>query len=185
VIEVNDADVVDGYYSDIDEDGISLNGAVLVDDYDAADGLWEDDTTIASVKAAYVGTPAPGETQIKAVFTLGSTTYTLNDAPQTMDVAPYAKDGRTYLPMRYVASALGIKSDAILWKAGTATFISGDKVVSVSIGSKIMYINGAAVPIDAAPEIVNGRTMLPIRWIATAFGVDVSWDAASQTVTVQ
>ena len=151
---------------------------------DKDNAIWEKSDSVAEFVSAVCVTPAPGEQQIKAVFTLSSTNYTLNDVAQTMDVAPYAKDGRTYLPMRYVAKALGIADTGILWKNGTATFVSADKVVSVTIGSQIMYINGAAVPIDAAPEIVNGRTMLPIRWIATAFGVNVSWDAAAQTVTV-
>lgn len=170
--------------------GAEIGGTALVetDDFEYpgyGDNIWEDSDIVAEFVSAICVTPAPGDQVIKAVFTLGSTSFTLNDVAQTMDVAPYAKDGRTYLPMRYVAQALGIPASNILWKNGTATFISGNKVVSVTIGSQIMYINGAAVPIDAAPEIVNGRTMLPIRWIATAFGVDVAWDAATQTVTLE
>lgn len=191
LIEVNDVDHDSGSYSgkvvdyyDNPVDGYyEISGEPAIE-YDE-DGLFEDDDTVAKVVAAYVGTPAPGETQIKAVFTLGSKTYKLNDVDQTMDVAPYAKNGRTYLPMRYVAKALGIKDSGILWKNGTATFVTDNKVVSVKIGSQIMTINGAAVSIDAAPEIVSGRTMLPVKWIAAAFGVDVTWDAATQTVTVE
>ena len=146
--------------------------------------LYLNHDTVGGGYGAKVGTPAPGEIRIKAVFTLGSTNYTLNDVAQTMDVAPYAKNGRTYLPMRYVAKALGIPDSGILWNNGTATFVSADRVVSVTVGSNTMYINGAPVPIDVAPEIVNGRTMLPIRWVAAAFGIDVAWDAETQTVTV-
>lgn len=198
VIEVNDEDEVagtgsDGYYKlkvvsgDTIEDVLYIDGiddVIAIDDYDKEDGLFEDATSIAKVEAAYVGTPAPGDQKINAVFTLGSTTFTLNGEEQTMDVAPYAKNGRTYLPMRYVAKALGIKDSGILWKAGTATFISANKVVSVKLGSTTMTLNGAPVPMDVAPEIVSGRTMIPIKWIATAFDVNVTWDAATQQVTV-
>jgi hypothetical protein len=200
VIAVHDFDALEDQYGDgmLNDNGYWLiDGAendleaVEADDFDIFNVgedwegiLFADDGPAAEDEVAFVGTPAPGETQIKAVFTLGSTTFTLNGVEQTMDVAPYAKDGRTYLPMRYVAKALGISDNGILWKNGTATFISANRVVSVTIGSKVMTINGAPVPIDAAPEIVNGRTMLPIRWLATAFGVDVEWDAENQEVTV-
>ena len=126
-----------------------------------------------------------GVSGLKAVFTLGQIGYTLNDAEQTMDVAPYAKDGRTYLPVRYVAQSLGIKSSDILWKNGTATFSSEDKVVSVTVGSLVMTVNGAEVQIDAAPEIVSGRTMLPVKWIGMAFDAEVSWDATTRQVIVE
>lgn len=125
------------------------------------------------------------ENGLKAVFVLGKAAYTLNDVQYEMDVASYVKEGRTYLPMRYVAQALGIENGNILWKNGTATFIGADRRVSVSLGSRVMYVDGTQVIMDVEPEIHSGRTMLPIRWIATAFGVDATWDSATQTVTVE
>ena len=187
VIEVNDEAALtgtDGYYETDANDDIVISNKVAIEENEYDGGLFEDDETIAKVEVANVGTPAPGDQKINAVFTLGSTTFTLNGEEQTMDVAPYAKNGRTYLPMRYVAKALGIKDSGILWKAGTATFISANKVVSVKLGSTTMTLNGAPVPMDVAPEIVSGRTMIPIKWIATAFDVNVTWDAATQQVTV-
>jgi len=48
-----------------------------------------------------------------------------------------------------------------------------------------MMINGASVTMDVAPEITGDRTMLPIRFVAQAFGAQVGWDAATQTVTIE
>ena len=45
----------------------------------------------------------------KIVMTLDSKTYTVNGAEKTMDVAPFAKDNRTYVPVRFVGEALGFK----------------------------------------------------------------------------
>ncbi len=42
-------------------------------------------------------------------MTLGEKTYTVNGAEKTMDVAPFAKDNRTYVPVRFVGEALGFK----------------------------------------------------------------------------
>jgi len=182
IVVVNDTTEVSKYYTPVGTTSWNIAGKEAIK-YDT-EGLFPKETSVAEGQVATVGTPAPGEQKITAVFKLGSTDWTLNDVAQTMDVAPYAKDGRTYLPMRYVAKALGIPDTGILWKAGTATFISADRVVSVTIGSNVMTINGAPVPIDAAPEITNGRTMLPIRWVATAFGINVDWNAETQEVTV-
>ena len=88
------------------------------------------------------------------------------------------------LPVRYVAYALGVAAENILWDGKTATLIKGDKVVQVTAGSKVMVVNGASINLDAAPELKDGRTMPPFRWIAWAFGAAVDWDAETQTVTM-
>ncbi|KUK11088.1 MAG: Copper amine oxidase-like domain-containing protein [Clostridia bacterium 41_269] len=186
VAEVNTHKWVEDYYgsSNINNGEIKIGNIVAIDDYDEDDGLFEDADEVASVVVANVGTPA-GVGISKAVFTIGSTTYTIDGVEQTMDVAPYIKDSRTYLPVRYVGKALGISDQNILWSGKTATFIKGDRVVQVTIGSKTMLVNGAKVEMDVAPEIVNGRTMLPIRWIGVAFGAQMSWDNEAKTVTIE
>lgn len=146
------------------------------------------DVNVAEVTVAKVVTPAPSDTMAggSGTFVIGSTTYTVDGVEKQMDVAPYIKDGRTYLPVRYVGYALGVAENNIMWDSasGTVTMIKGDKVVQVAVGSKNMIINGATIAMDAAPEINNGRTMLPFRWIAWAFGANVEWDGATQTVTI-
>jgi hypothetical protein len=105
----------------------------------------------------------------------------------TADVAPYLKNDRTYLPVRYVATALGVADANIMWNEAeqSVVIIKGDRVVKLVIGSSTMMINGVPFTMDVAPEIVDpGRTMLPLRWVAQALGADVQWDAATQTVTI-
>jgi hypothetical protein len=57
-------------------------------------------------------------------------------------------------------------------------------VLEIQIGSKMMSVNGSSVPIDVAPVIVEGRTLLPIRWVAEPFGAAVVWDADEKKVGV-
>jgi hypothetical protein len=47
-----------------------------------------------------------------------------------------------------------------------------------------MTVNGDRVAIDVAPQIVEGRTLLPIKWVAEPLGATVSWDAGDRRVTV-
>jgi len=192
VNEVNDYAEIEDYYGAGNVTG--KDGRVKIETKEAFDldegMIWPQSTTAAKVANATCVTPHPGEVIAPGavVFKIGDTTYTVGGAAyQQMDVAPYIKDGRTYLPVRYVGNALGISDNNIFWDGvkRSVTLIKGDRVVQVTIGSKFMLINGATITMDVAPEIIPpGRTMLPIRWIAQAFGAQVDWDATAQTVTI-
>jgi hypothetical protein len=144
------------------------------------------DTTALALNVANCVTPAPGETKGTAVFTIGKTSYTLNGTSVNMDVAPYIKDSRTFLPVRYVANALGVSDSNILWDPATkkVTLIKGAVVIQLTIGSNQLIMNGATITMDTAPEINAGRTCLPIAFVAQALGGTATWDATAQTVTI-
>ena len=190
VIQVHDRGEIGDYYSLTA--GFADNEMVKIEGKEAfrLDGskIWPQSGTAAKVAGAVCVTPAPGETKPgTAVFKIGDTKYKVGDKEETMDVAPYVKNNRTFLPVRYVGYALGVTPSNILWdnSNGTVTIIKGDRVVQVQIKSKVMLINGAKVVMDVAPELKDGRTMLPFRWIAQALGASVEWDEATQTVTLK
>lgn len=165
-----------------------LGSAVLDPLKDAkGDAIWPNSTTAANAVLGTIITAAGGNIANTGIFTIGSTTYTINGVEKTMDVAPYISDSRTYMPIRYVAYAMGIDDNNILWDGDqrTVTLIKGDKVVQMAIGSKTLLINGAAVTMDVAPVITSDRTMLPIAFVAQAFGSVATWDATTQTVTIK
>jgi hypothetical protein len=146
--------------------------------------LFPNDTTATTVNVANVGGVAgAGGT---SVFTIGSTSYTLNGSTVTMDVAPYIKDSRTFLPLRYVANALGVADSNIIWNPTSqmVTIIKGGTVLQLTIGSDTMMLNGATITMDTAPEITSGRTCLPVAWVAEALGASITWNATAQTATV-
>lgn len=153
----------------------------------AVDNVLPADEAVVKVANATTVTPAPGDYKNEVNFVIGASNYKVNGVEQAMDVAPYIKDSRTYMPIRYVGYALGITDANMLWDgtANTVTLMKGDKVVQLKIGSKTIMINGAAVTMDVAPEITNSRTMLPVSFVANAFGATASWDAATQTVTIK
>lgn len=117
-----------------------------------------------------------------AVFTVGETKFDINGAENTMDVAPYVKDDRVYLPVRYFARATGITESDIIWSQGDQSIEirKGGRVVKLKIGSNVMYVDNTPTLMDVAPEIVApGRTMLPLSWVAQALGFDVYWDSGA------
>jgi hypothetical protein len=132
---------------------------------------------------------APGLAMADDVFSIGSSTYYVNGQAQTMDVAPYIENGRTMLPVRYVAEALGIPDSNISYdqSAQTVTIIdvgSSNGAIKLAIGSNIMSVAGEQVTMDTAPEIQDGRVFLPIHWIAQGLGASISWDPNNQQVTI-
>ena len=57
-------------------------------------------------------------------------------------------------------------------------------VIVLAIGSTTATVDGASVGLDVAPEIVGGRTFVPIRFIAETFGASVAWLPATQGITI-
>lgn len=104
-----------------------------------------------------------------------------------LDAAPYTKPpGRTYVPVRYLANALGVADANISWdgKARRVTLSEpGMPKVQMVIGQAAVTSDGVRRNIDAAPEIAPpGRTMLPARFVAEALGYQVDWDPAERLV---
>lgn len=120
----------------------------------------------------------------KVAFVVGSTEYLVNGKVENMDVAPYIKDGRTMVPVRYVAAALGVRPEQVIWDGvnQTATVLA-DKTIQVKLGSNMMVIDGVSVPMTAAAELTSDRTFVPVAEIARALSVPVAWDAANGTAS--
>ncbi len=131
-------------------------------------------------------TAALGETVGNGQFVIGSNIYEVNGVKKVMDVAPYIKGDRTYVPVRYLAYVLGLTEDDIVWDESNqkVTFTKGDNTVELVIGSTTITVNGEEQVMDVAPEISNDRTMLPARFVAEGFGFNVGWDAANRIVLI-
>lgn len=143
--------------------------------------------TVTSVKVANCVTPAPGEQKGVAVFKIGEAKYTVNGQEVTMDVAPIAEAGRTYLPARFVANAMGVSDSNIIWDQAnqTVTVIRNERIVQMKVGSNQILVNGIALTMDVAPKVVPGRVLIPFRFLAQALGAEVVWDAADpNTITL-
>ena len=142
---------------------------------------------IASVKAATCVTPAPVEGTTGSVggeFAISSNIYKVNGVSKVMDAAPYVKNGRSYVPIRFLGYAMGLTDADIVWDEATqkVTMTKGDSKVELTIGSTTITVNGEAKTMDVAPEISNGRTMLPARFVAEGLGFSVGWDPGTQTI---
>lgn len=158
----------------------TLSGSALADD---------GDDEVMDAIAFRVITPAPGDTTAgeTVVFTIGSADYMIGAVKMTSDAAPYINEnGRTMLPLRALANALGVTDSNIVWNDAehSVVIFKGDATLKVVIGQMFFNKNGVLVPMDTQAVIMNSRTFLPLRAMGEALGATITWDEATRTVTV-
>ena len=108
---------------------------------------------------------------------------TLNGNPILSDVAPFIDaNGRTMVPVRFIAEAF--KTVTVKWDDATNTvsIFQEYAIITLQIGSRKLYRNERPITMDTEAVIVNGRTFVPVRFIAEALGMTVDWNEASNTV---
>lgn len=140
-------------------------------------------------------TPVSDEKRITSVFTIDQKEYSEVVGgvreDKTMDVAPFIKDNRTMLPVRYIANAIGAEVNYDP-KTRIATFQKYQSVVTLNIDKNVMYVNGSPVQLFTKPANVEGRIFLPLVNIAQAFGLkqdgdtqgNIIWNQEKKTVTI-
>src|SRR5450756_2655803 len=101
---------------------------------------------------------------------------------------PVIVAGRTLVPIRAVIEAFG---GSAAWESSTrkVTVTLGKDSLDLWIDKPQASLNGTALAIDAAnsavvPVITNGRTMLPLRFVAESLGIDVQYDAMTRMITL-
>lgn len=108
---------------------------------------------------------------------------TVEGQPLDMPVPPIIVADRTMVGVRSVGEAVG---GELIWDPvkRQVTVIRRSDTVVLTVGSTQALVNGRPVTLEIAPQIVNDRTMVPLRFIAEALGGTVEWDAATRTVNI-
>lgn len=116
-------------------------------------------------------------------MTIGSKFYKVDGKVETMDTAPFIQNQRTYVPIAFVALALGayVSWD---WREQKVTIAKDGRIVSMWIGKKSYLVNGKPYTMDTAPFIKDQRTQVPLSFIALALGCKVAWVASEKKVLV-
>ncbi|HWQ75805.1 MAG TPA: copper amine oxidase N-terminal domain-containing protein [Syntrophomonas sp.] len=110
------------------------------------------------------------------------------------DSPPVIENGRTLAPVRAIVEALGY---IVAWDSATQTmevynYYTEALVISMKIGSKVAKVavgtgSNAIMDdriLDVPAKIINGRTMVPVRFIAETLGCEVSWDQTTKAVNI-
>ena len=127
------------------------------------------------VKAAF--TKKAMETKKSLVMQINSRQMSINGRLFTYDVAPIIMNDRTLVPIRIVTETFG----------GTADWNELTKVVTLQIDGKTikMTIGQPLAKYGVAPMIIDGRTYVPIRFVADELGASTDWLEASRAVIIE
>lgn len=108
---------------------------------------------------------------------IGSRIVTVDNEAVIYDVAPVIRNDRTLVPIRIITETLGGKVD---WNGATkeVTLTLDGKEIKMTIGKTLEKYG-------VAPVIIDGRTFVPVRFVADELGATVAWDDATKTVTIK
>ncbi len=107
----------------------------------------------------------------------------VNGVTVAFDVPPLALDGTTMLPVRFALEPLGAE---FVWdgESNTVTITAKGKTIVLTIGSDIAIVDGVEKTMLKPAMAMNGRTLIPIRFVAENLDYDVSWDGETMTVAI-
>jgi len=108
---------------------------------------------------------------------------TVNGVPIAFDQPPIISNGRTLVPMRAIFEALETTVD---WHVGKQmiTAKKDDTTIMISIGSNLATVNEKEYRLDVPPQLINNRTLIPVRFISESLGAEVAWSIKTQTVLI-
>jgi len=109
---------------------------------------------------------------------------TVDGVPVTFDAAqPQMVNGRVLVPLRGVFEQLGASVD---WNSNSQTVTADGhgRHVELQIGSFDASVNGHAVTLDVPPQVTDGTTMVPLRFLGQALGAKVDWQPQNELVAI-
>lgn len=136
----------------------------------------------------------PERSPVEVEIQEGRSWCRVNDKPTKLPVAPYLKEGRTMVPVRFFAEVLGYTVDydfsdpamkkVMIYTPDNVSNAAVDEkqqseknrpFITLFIDQTTVIIGGISVEMDTTPELVKGTTMVPLRFVAQTLGYYVDW----------
>jgi hypothetical protein len=177
---------------------VELNGSlsfdwILKEDKNTVDIVATNGAGLKTTKRLTVYKRPPDIAGPKTIIELwiGRKMGSIDGISWVLDVPPQILKGRTFVPIRFIAEAFRFKVE----------YNSADQSITITSGTTLVYLqinNTEAtvklvedgknkikfVMLEAPPFIQNGRTLVPVRLIAEAFGARVDWSSKEQKITI-
>lgn len=114
---------------------------------------------------------------------IGSKEASVDNKIETLDVAPTIVEGRSVVPLRFIGEKLGA---TIAWDPveKMVTYTTDNAVIELWIDKKFALVNGIETYLDVAPFIVNGRTVVPLRFVSENLGAEVEWISGTREIII-
>ena len=119
-----------------------------------------------------------------SVLAEGDISVVIDDVAQKYDVMPIIENGRTLVPLRGIFETLKAE---VNWDDATKTVTAtkGDTKVVLKIGDNLAKVNDKEITLDVSAMIIEGRTLVPVRFVSEALGCSVDWIGDTKTVVIK
>ena len=118
-------------------------------------------------------------------FANDDVTVKLNGRKINFDQPPIIKNNRTLVPMRAIFEAMGCEVEWYEEEQMVDVYLDDENIMTLWIGEYEMWtVNNDMIELDVPPQVLNWRTLVPVRAISESIGATVEWSEYSQTVTI-
>lgn len=127
---------------------------------------------------------AEKEAQKGIHFAVGENYYTVDGDKYDMDAATFIQEpGYIMVPLKYVALAIGVPEEEILYNNGMIYFKYGNKTVELRVDSDVATVNRVNVQMEAPVVIKDGRSYAPMGEVARLLGLNKEWNNTQKTAS--
>jgi hypothetical protein len=109
----------------------------------------------------------------------------VDDEPvKFVDQDPVMRGGRVLVPLRGVFEKMGAN---VVWNRSTNTVSAtkGERTIKLPLNGTTATVGGQTVTLDAPAAVINGRALVPLRFLGESLGATVDWRATDSTVSIK
>ena len=143
-----------------------------------------DEIVIEDYRDYYVGDKEEVFSQLREKLPNNPVYVKFNDDILGFDEPPIIENGSTLVPMRFLFEQMGADVE---WdsETQTATATLDNTVVTFSIDNINAEVNKTSATMDVPARLINGKTMVPLRFLSENMVYNVDWDADSRTAIIK
>lgn len=105
---------------------------------------------------------------------------------QNLNATPVAIEGRSLIPIRSFIEAVGGTAEWDGTNNQVIVQLNPNNKVIFTVGSNIAIVNGVSKTMDIKAQIINGKTMIPLRFACESVGItDITYDAPTQSIVIK
>jgi outer membrane protein assembly factor BamB len=117
------------------------------------------------------------------ILQIGNVTAEVNGELFTMDVPACIRNGSTLVPLRFIAEVFGATID-YEQETRKITYTLYSTHIVLWVGKSEAQVNGVSVTLSQVPVVIDGRTVVPVRFISENLGAKVEWDGSARKVYI-
>ena len=147
--------------------------------------MWKGCSNLKSLKSLKVWVLAMFMVMVISIPALAADTMAVNldGYALKLDVAPLLVNDRALVPVGAIAEQLG---GTVYWNPNTRTvqIETADNTVRMTLDSTTAYVNGNPVTLEVPAQAPNGRTLVPLGFVAKSLGAAVNYDAVNNAANI-